>query len=185
MSNMEDINQYTITLFSENYAGVLNRITSIFSRRKINLDSIISSQSEVEGIFRHIMVVRTTEKQVEKLVKQIEKQIEVLKALYYIKEEIVHRELALYKLKNDESFHHDVNKIIATHDAKIININKDYFVIEKTGYKKDTQDLFDLLKPYGVLEFARSGRVAVSKPMYHIADYVGQIEATEEYNSKL
>ena len=86
---------YTISIFTEDIIGLLSRVTIIFTRRHINIESITASESEMKGIYRYTIVVTVSEEQVNKLVKQIEKQVEVLKAFYHISSEIISREIAL------------------------------------------------------------------------------------------
>ena len=99
-SNMKQ--EYTITVYTENQVGLLNRIAIMFSRRKINIESLNTSPSEVEGIHRFTIVINETEDVVRKLVRQIEKQVDVLKAYYNTNDEIIWQELALYKVPTDE-----------------------------------------------------------------------------------
>src|SRR5215213_4469266 len=94
--------EFTITVYTENQVGLLNRIAIIFSRRKINIESLNTSPSEVEGIHRFTIVINEKEELVKKLARQIEKQVDVLKAYYNTCEEIVWQELALYKVSTDE-----------------------------------------------------------------------------------
>ncbi|MGK7393138.1 MAG: acetolactate synthase small subunit [Candidatus Cyclobacteriaceae bacterium M3_2C_046] len=176
--------EFTITVFSENYTGLLNHITIVFTRRKINIDSIIASETEVKGIYRHTIVVSTTDEQVEKVVKQLEKIVEVIKALAHTEEKIVHREIALYKISNRPGIMEELEQVMKGTDAKIIFLDSDYIVIEKTGHKAETQDLFEKLKPFGVREFARSGRVAINKPMLHLSHFLEEIEKNEVFNVK-
>jgi len=168
---------YTISIFTEDRIGLLNRITIIFTRRHINIESITASESEVKGIYRYTIVVSVTNDLVEKLVKQIDKQIEVLKAFYHLMPEIVSREIALYKvsniaLKENELF----TKVVNEHHAKIINVSSDYLVVEKTGDELEINNLFSQLEQFGMLEFARSGKVAVTKPMKTLTTYLKEIE---------
>src|SRR6476620_8423034 len=93
--------EYTITVYTENHIGLLNRIAIIFSRRKINVESLNTSPSEVPGIHRFTIVINETEEVVKKLVRQVEKQVEVLKAYYNTNDEIIWQELALYKVPTD------------------------------------------------------------------------------------
>src|SRR6187549_2763002 len=94
--------EFTITIYTENQVGLLNRIAIIFSRRKLSIDSINSSPSEIDGIHRFTIVMQETEEVVRKLSRQIEKQVEVLKVYYNTNDEIVWQELALYKVPTDE-----------------------------------------------------------------------------------
>src|SRR5277367_5325478 len=94
--------EYTITVYTENQVGLLNRIAIIFTRRKINIDSLNTSPTEVESVHRFTIVINETEEVVRKLCRQIEKQVEVLKAYFNQNDEIVWQELALYKVSTDQ-----------------------------------------------------------------------------------
>lgn len=162
---------YTISIFSENSVGLLNRITSIFTRRHLNIDSINSSESEMPGIYRFTIVAHTTHDQIQKLVLQIEKQVEVLKAVFHVDEDTVFQEIALYKVStNTVAEGNLVEKLIRDNNARILSMEQDFMIIEKTGHKEETQELLEFLRPYGVLEFVRSGRVSVIKPMNELEE---------------
>ena len=171
------IRKYTISIFTENFFGLLNRITIIFTRRRINIESLTVSESEVKGVHRYTLAIKSEEEKVKKLVKQIEKLVDVLKAFYYINEETVFQEIALYKvsthaLKEGRNF----ERLIRDHHARMLTVESEFVVIEKTGHKEETQELLRQLQPFGVLEFARSGRVAVSKPMKKLSSYLREME---------
>src|SRR5580704_6318248 len=118
--------EFTITVYTENQIGLLNRIAIIFSRRKINIDSLNTSPSEIEGIHRFTIVINEFEEVVRKLCRQIEKQVEVLKAYYNINEEIVWQELALYKVPTDIITEQvKVERLLSQHGAKAVVIRKD------------------------------------------------------------
>ncbi len=154
--------EYTITIFSENEIGLLNEISIVFSRRKINVESITASESEVKGVFRYTIVAFVEESIIENIVLQIEKIIGVFKALYFEAEEIVHQEVALFKIANSDKLNGNLEALVRNHGAKILTVSPTFLVIERVGYKADNQELFHELEQYGVLQFARSGRVAVS-----------------------
>lgn len=166
---------YTVSVFTENSIGMMNRITIIFTRRHLNIDSITASESEVKGVFRYTIVLRTTKAQVEKVIGQLEKVIDVLKAFVHEDAQIVHQEIALYKIKTDALTNGDVEKVIRQHHARILTVDREFMVIEKTGHVEETQLLFEKLQPFGVLEFARSGRVAVTKPMKNLSIYLEEL----------
>jgi acetolactate synthase-1/3 small subunit len=156
--------EFTITVYTENNIGLLVRIAIIFSRRKINIDSMNTSPSEVEGIHRFTIVIDETEEVVRKLVRQIEKQVEVLKAYYNTNEEIVWQELALYKVPTNEIAEKvKVERLLRKHGARAVVIRKDYTIFETTGQREETDGLIKVLEPYGLIEFVRSGRVAIIK----------------------
>ena len=156
--------EYTITVYTENQIGLLNRIAIIFSRRKINIDSLNTSPSEVDSVHRFTIVINETEDVVRKLCRQIEKQVEVLKAYYNTQEEIVWQELALYKVPTDIIAEEvKVERLLREHGAKAIVIRKDYTVFEVAGHREETDNLIKVLEPYGLIEFVRSARVAIIK----------------------
>jgi acetolactate synthase I/III small subunit len=165
------MNRYTISVFTENFIGILSRITLIFTRRGINIDAFTASESREEGIYRSTREVTTTQEQIVQLAKQIEKIIDVIKAFYYTDEQMVFQEIALYKIPI-ENLDPGLERVIRQHNARIISAEKDFVVIELTGHKEDTQELLEVLKEFGVLEFVRSGRVPVAKPMETIDKYL-------------
>jgi len=156
--------EYTITVYTENQIGLLNRIAIIFSRRKINIESLNTSPSEVDSVHRFTIVINETEEVVRKLCRQIEKQVEVLKAYYNTNEEIVWQELALYKVPTDIIAEEvKVERLLREHGAKAVVIRKDYTVFEVAGHREETDKLIRVLEPYGLIEFVRSARVAIIK----------------------
>lgn len=165
--------RYTIFVITENFIGILNRITIIFTRRGINIDALTASESRVDGIHRITIEVTATEEMVVQLVHQIEKVIDVIKAFYHEDEGVVYQEVALYKIPVSR-LDGGLEKIIRHHNAKIIAAEPDFVVLELSGHKEQTQDLLEILKGYGLLEFARSGRVAIAKRMLTIDDFVNQ-----------
>ncbi len=177
--------EFTLSIFTENKIGLLHRITVIFTRRHINIDSITASESEVKGVYRFTIVVHTSHEQVKKVAKQLEKQIGVLKAFYFNQEEIVYQEIALYKVPTKAFAHgNDVETLIRKHNAHILTVEPDYIIIEKAGHKHETQELFSKLLPYGVLQFARSGRVAVTKQIKEITTYLRELEEANKHSEK-
>ena len=156
--------EYTITVYTENQIGLLNRIAIIFSMRKINIESLNTSPSEVDSVHRFTIVINETEDVVRKLCRQIEKQVEVLKAYYNTQEEIVWQELALYKVPTDIIAEEvKVERLLREHGAKAVVIRKDYTVFEVAGHREETDNLIKVLEPYGLIEFVRSARVAIIK----------------------
>src|SRR6478752_4041760 len=156
--------EFTITVYTENQIGLLNRIAIIFTRRKINIDSLNTSPSEVDSVHRFTIVINETEEVVKKLCRQIEKQVEVLKAYYNTQEEIVWQELALYKVPTDVIAEEvKVERLLREHGAKAVVIRKDYTVFEVAGHREETDNLIKVLEPYGLIEFVRSARVAIIK----------------------
>src|ERR1700754_2133997 len=156
--------EYTITVYTENQIGLLNRIAIMFSRRKINIESLNTSPSEIEGIHRFTIVINEFEEVVRKLCRQIEKQVEVLKAYYNTNEEVIWQELALYKVPTDVIAEKvKVERLLREYGARAVVIRKDYTVFETSGHREETQKLIEVLEPYGLIEFVRSARIGIIK----------------------
>jgi acetolactate synthase-1/3 small subunit len=156
--------EFTITVYTENQIGLLNRLAIIFSRRKISIDSINSSPSEAAGIYRFTIVITETEELVQKLARQMEKQVEVLKVYYNTAEEIIWQEMALYKVATDEIAEKvNVERLLREYGARAVVIRKDYTIFEATGHREETDRLVRVLEPYGLIEFVRTARIAIIK----------------------
>ena len=132
---------FTVSIFTENTIGMLNRITIIFTRRHLNIDSITASETEIKNVHRYTIVLQTTREQIDKVVGQIEKLIDVLKAFVHEDGEVVHQEIALYKIKTTELKSRNVEQVVRENSAKILTVDPDFIVIEKTGHKAETQVL--------------------------------------------
>lgn len=164
MSTENNKQEFTITVYTENQIGLLNRIAIIFSRRKINIESLNTSPSEIEHIHRFNILIQETEDVVRKLARQIEKQIEVLKVYYNTNQDIIWQEMALYKVPTDEIAEKVlVERLLREHGARVVVIRKDYTVFETTGHREETDKLIEVLQPHGLIEFVRSARVAIIK----------------------
>ena len=167
---------FNISIFTENRIGILNRITIIFTRRHLNIESITASESELEGVYRYTIVVNTSLDQVKKVVGQIEKQVEVLKAFYHEDDEVVYQEIALYKVSTKSLQNGSSERILRVHTARILTIEEGFTIIEKTGRPDELKLLFNELQGYGILEYVKSGRVAISKPMKTLETYLKELE---------
>lgn len=175
-----DKQEFTITVYTENHIGLLNRIAIIFSRRKINVESLNTSPSEVDGIHRFTIVIDEQEEVVAKLVRQIEKQVEVLKAYYNTNDEIVWQELALYKVSTDEIAEKvKVERLLREYGARAVVIRKDYTVFETSGHREETNRLISVLEPHGLIEFVRSARVAIIKASRGFHEKIKEFEAKD------
>jgi len=156
--------EYTITVYTENQIGLLNRIAIIFTRRKINIDSLNTSPTEVESVHRFTIVINETEDVVHKLCRQIEKQVEVLKAYYNTNEELVWQEMALYKVPTDIIAEKvKVERLLREKGARVVVIRKDYTVFETSGHREEIEALIKTLEPFGLIEFVRTARIAIIK----------------------
>ena len=159
-----DIKQYTVSIYTENNIGLLNRISAIFQRRHINVESLNTSVSEIEGVSRFTVVINLTEARMKKIIGQIDKQVEVIKAFYHTEEETIYQESCLFKIKSDLLFdERQIQNIIKESSARIVTVNKEFFVIEKSGRKEEIELLHRELSVFGIMQFTRSGRIAVTK----------------------
>lgn len=162
---------YTVSVYTENNIGLLNRISAIFQRRHINIESINSSPSEIEGVSRITMVVYLDEINMKKIIGQIEKQVEVIKAFYHTEEETIYQVSGLFKIKSDLLFEErQIQNIIKESNARIVTVNKEFFVLEKSGRKEEVMELHKKLQPFGIMQFTRSGRIAVTKDEMKISE---------------
>ncbi|WP_459685622.1 acetolactate synthase small subunit [Viscerimonas tarda] len=156
---------YTVTIFSENTVGLLSQVTAVFTRRQLNIETLSVSPSALEGIHKFTITVWSNPEDIVKVVKQIDKRVDVLKAYFNTDEELVYQEIALYKLSTPDFLKiGSVEALIRKYNARILEINEVCVVIEKTGHHEETQSLFqELSETIKVLQFIRSGRVAINK----------------------
>lgn len=173
---MEKDKTYTISVYTENNIGLLNRLSAIFLKRHINIESMTVSKSEIENVHRFTFVVNITETQARKIIGQIEKQIEVIRAYYHTDEETIYQESALFKMSTEHLYDEVIQRKLKFRRANIVTITEDYFVIEASGSKDHIDKLYDRLKPYGLLQFVRSGRIAITRPKMAIS------EVLQEFN---
>jgi acetolactate synthase-1/3 small subunit len=167
---MEEKQNFTVSVYTENNIGLLNRLSAIFLKRHINIESMTVSQSEIDHVHRFTFLVNVTETLIKKVVLQLEKQIEVLGAFYHIDEEVIYQETALFKLSTEFMYDERIQNKLKLRRAHMVTITKNYFVIETTGFKEDIDKLYDRLKPYGLLQFVRSGRIAITRPKMAISE---------------
>ena len=174
--------EFTLSIYSENHVGLLNQITTIFTRRSINIESLTTSESAIAGIHKFTIVVFTTHEQVKKLALQIEKRIDILKVFVFTADDIIHQEIALYKVPTETLINcNEVEKLVRQYGARILEVTKEYTVIEKTGHKNETQELFEKLDKYVVTQFVRSGRVAVTKLKQELLfEYLRELDKQEK-----
>jgi len=166
-----NIEKYTISVYSENNLGLLNRIATIFLKRHINIESLTVSSSEIEQVSRFIIVVEITEVQVKKIIGQIEKQVEVIKAYYHTNEECIFLQSALFKIKSSLLFEErQIQNIIKNSNAQIVTVSPEFFVIEKSGRREEIDTLYNELAKFGIMQFVRSGRISVTKEEMKISE---------------
>ncbi|KGL59001.1 acetolactate synthase small subunit [Polaribacter sp. Hel1_85] len=155
---------FTVSIYTENNIGLLNRISAIFQRRHINVESINTSPSEIEGVSKFTIVVNMTEVNIKKIIGQIEKQVEVIKAYYHDDDETIYQISGLFKIKSELLFEErQIQNIIKESNARIVTVNTDFFVLEKSGRKEEIVELHNQLSEFGIMQYTRSGRIAITK----------------------
>ena len=177
---MNEKTLYTITIFSENTVGLLNQVTIIFTRRGINIETLSVSPSAIEGIHKFTITAFSDRDTIVKIVKQIDKRIDIVKAYFNVDEDLVYQEIALYKVSTQKlKSLGTIEDIVRRYNARILDLTEVWVVLEKTGHYEETQALFNELKSRtGVLQFIRSGRVAITKSM--VEENLGDMLAAME-----
>jgi len=174
---------YTVTIFSENTVGLLNQITIVFTRRQLNIETLSVSPSALKGIHKFTITTFSDQDTIDKAVKQIDKRVDILKAYYSTDEELIFQEIALYKISTEAILKmSSVEELIRRYNLRILEFNTDYVVFELTGHYKDTQALFDeLSEKIGVLQFIRSGRIAITRSrLERLSDMLNKLEMKDE-----
>ncbi|KAB5491831.1 MULTISPECIES: acetolactate synthase small subunit [Flagellimonas] len=168
---------FTISVYSENHVGLLNRISGIFLKRHINIESLNVSKSEIEGVSKFTIVIFSTEDWAIKIVNQIEKQVEVIKAYYHTDEETIYQESALFKIASALLFdERQIQNIIKEHHSQIVTVSREFFVLAKTGRRHEIDEMHEALEPYGIMQFVRTGRIAVSKAAMPITNLLAEFQ---------
>ena len=163
---MEDNKKlYTLLVYSENIAGILNQITAVFTRRQVNIESLNVSASSIPGVHKYTITAWSDEDQIVKITRQIEKKIDVVKANYFTDDQLFIRETGLYKLSTDIVLTNpEISRIVRRYDATITEVNPTYIIVMKSGKTDDIIELFRALDTFGcVLQYTRSGRIAVTR----------------------
>ena len=167
---MKNKQTYTVSVYTENNVGILNRLSAIFLKRHINIESMTVSKSEIENVHRFTFVVNISEVDARKIIGQLEKQIEVIGAFYHTEDEVVYQETALFKISTEHLYDEKIQQKLKFRRAHIVTITERYFVIEASGLKDDIDRMYEKLKPYGLLQFVRSGRIAITRPKMAISE---------------
>lgn len=162
---MEDKKLYTLLVYSENIAGILNQITAVFTRRQVNIESLNVSASSIQGVHKYTITAWSDEDQITKITQQIEKKIDVVKATFYTDDELFIRETGLYKLSTQVVLENpEISRTIRKQEATITEVNPTYVIVMKSGKTDDILNLYYALNKYDcVLQYTRSGRIAVTR----------------------
>ena len=176
--------EYTVTVYTEDRIGITNRITVIFTRRGINITSLTTAETEIPGVYKFIITVISEKEKLVKIVGQIERLIEIHRAFVHEEDEVVYQELALYKISTKALQNGNIELLIRENNARILTITEDYFVLEKTGHQQELIDLQVKLAPYGLIEYSKSGRVAIVKWSRRFHDHLKELDTQRPDNLK-
>lgn len=158
--------EYIVIIFTENHVGVLNRITTCYLRRKINIESLKVSESSIKGISMFVISAYMAEEIAEKVTAQIAKIVEVIDVAHYLPDELITQEIALYKVATRQLAGNGnrVDMLSRQWNARLIEISTSYVVVEKTGTHDEIDQMRDSLDEQGVLlDFTRSGSVVLHR----------------------
>jgi acetolactate synthase I/III small subunit len=178
--------EYTISVFTEDHIGILGQITIILTRRQINIDSFTASESAVKGVYLLTIVVKTTNEMIQKVARQMEKLVDVLKVFVHTSDQIIYQEIALYKVTTKGLMSGStIDHIVTGYHVRILEVSPEYIVLEKTGSRKEIADLLEFLEPYGVLQFVKSGRVAITRQVKELNSYLKEIDEANRERSQI
>lgn len=170
---------YTLLVYSENVAGVLNQVTAVFTRRQVNIESLNVSASSIEGIHKYTITCWSVPDEIEKITKQLEKKIDVVKANYYTDDELFIHEVVLYKISTTALLNNpEISRTIRRHDARMMEVNPKYSTVLLAGLTEDIADLYNQLNAYNCLiQYSRSGRIAVTRSFEEpVTDFLNEQE---------
>ena len=152
-----------IAVFVENHFGVLAHVSSLFSARGFNIDSLAVGETEDPTVSRMTIVAEGDEKTLEQVKKQLNRLIDVIKVIDLTDEDFVDREIVLIKVKIDNKNRSEILQIADTFQAKIDDVKKEAAVIEVTGDRNKIKSFIEIMKPFGITEMARTGRIAMGR----------------------
>lgn len=155
--------RHVISCLVENQSGVLSRITGLFSGRGFNIDSLCVGETTDPSVSRMTIVVRGDDRILEQVTKQLNKLVDVIKVQDYVGQATVERELILVKVKVEPTHRSELLQIVDIFQAKIVDVNPRNMTIEMSGDAGKIEAIVDLLKPYKIIDFVRTGRAAVNR----------------------
>ena len=162
--------RHTLSVLVEDKPGVLARVSSLFSRRGFNIESLAVGPTEVPDVSRMTIVVEVEGLALEQVTKQLNKLINVLKIVQLEEEASVQRAIVLIKVKADAASRSSILEIVQLFRAKVVDVALDAVTIEATGNDDKLEALLRLLEPYGIKELVKSGVVALSRGGRSISD---------------
>ena len=155
--------KHTISVLVENHFGVLARVSGLFGARGFNIDSLAVGETEDPTISRMTIVVEGDERTLEQVKKQLNRLIDVIKVQDIVSEDLLEREVVLARVGFTHKNRADILEAVNAFQGKVIDASQNTLTIEVAGDQAKIHSVFELLKPYGVLEVVRSGRIALSR----------------------
>ena len=155
--------RHVISVLVENHFGVLSRISGLFSARGFNIDSLAVGETEDPTMSRMTIVVRGDDRILEQVMKQLNKLIDVIKVQDLTKKEFVDRELILFKMNVDFKQSPGVEEFLKKFPVKILSKEDGSWTVEMTGDEKEIIEVLEFLKPFGIKEMVRTGKIAMAK----------------------
>jgi acetolactate synthase-1/3 small subunit len=159
--------KHTLAVTVENKPGVLTRVATMFRRRGYNIESLAVGETENPSVSRMTVVVSGDDKIIEQVSKQLYKLVDVIKVVDITEERLVERELILIKVKADPSVRSEIVQLVEIFRARIVDIGKNTLIIEATGDAGKMEAIEDSLKPFGILELVRTGKIAIVRGPGH------------------
>lgn len=182
MANAPDNQHYTLVVYTENMVGLLSRITGVFTRRHINIESLTVSETEIKGISRFTIVVVETADMMRKVVGQIRKIVEVIHADFYEDPELISSQVGLFKVQmRDPNSLISLESLAAQNNARILARYGNNIVLEKTGNRAMLEAFLRELNAYGSTEYVRSGRVSLSVVGLQLREILPQLPELNGY----
>lgn len=162
-TNHKNTQKHTISVLVENKAGVLARISGLFSARGYNIDSLAVGETEDPSVSRMTIVVKGDEKVLEQVEKQLNKLVDIIKVSDYLETPHIERDLVLIKVKADKNTRSELLQIVDIFRAKIVDVSHDTLIIEMTGDEQKIDAILEMVKPFGIREICRTGIVAMGR----------------------
>ncbi|MBI4384097.1 MAG: acetolactate synthase small subunit [Nitrospinae bacterium] len=155
--------QHTISVLMVNRFGVLSRISGLFSGRGFNIESLNVAETSDPNISRMTIVTRGDDKKIEQITKQLNKLVDIIKVVDLTEEKFVDREMILVKMNAEPRVREEILRIVEIFRAKVVDVSPATYTIEITGDESKIKGFLDMLKPLGIKELVRSGRIAMSR----------------------
>lgn len=155
--------RHTISILVENHFGVLARVSGLFSARGYNIDSLCVAETEDPAVSRMTMVVRGDDRVLGQIMKQLDKLVDTIEVVDLTQKDHVERELVMIKIGGNNAVRTEVIEIAAIFRAKVIDMGRDAMTVEVTGSEGKIQAFIDMMRPFGIKEMVRTGKIAIER----------------------